>query len=175
VLTDQTTATSALADSWYGLRTKSRFEKATAASLTYKGYEPYLPCYRRRQHWSDREKEIETPLFPGYLFCRFDLSRRLPILTTPGVVSVVGIGRSPTAIPDDEIAAIEAVLNSGLPLGPWPFLPEGQRIRIEKGALTGLEGVVVRSKPEWRLVVSVTMLQRSVAVEIDREWTSVIK
>src|SRR5712691_418957 len=96
-------------DSWYGLRTKSRFEKAAAASLAYKGYEPYLPCYRRRRRWSDRVTEIEAPLFPGYIFCRFDPSRRLPILTTPGIVGVVGCGRAPAPIPDDEIAAIETV------------------------------------------------------------------
>jgi transcription antitermination factor NusG len=163
-------------ESWYGLRTKSRFEKATAASLGYKGYEHYLPCYRRRCRWSDRFTEIESPLFPGYVFCRFALMDRLPILTIPGVVSVVGIGRGATAIPDDEIAAIEAVLKSGLHSEPWPYLPEGQRIRIKKGALTGLEGVVVESKkPDWRLVVSVNLLQRSVAVEIDREWIQAIK
>lgn len=163
-------------NSWYGLRTKSRFEKVTAASLAYKGYEHYLPCYRRRRRWSDREKEVESPLFPGYVFCRFDLLHRLPILTTPGVVSVVGLGRALAAIPDEEIEAIETVLKSGLPSEPWSYLPEGQRIRIEEGALTGLEGIVVKSrKPEWRLVVSVTLLQRSVAVEIDREWASAIK
>src|SRR5437016_4053016 len=163
-------------DAWYGLRTKSRFEKVTAASLAYKGYEPYLPCYRRRQRWSDRVTEIESPLFPGYVFCRFDLLHRLPILTTPGVVCVVGLGRAPTAIPDEEIAAIETVLKSGLPSEPWSYLPEGQHIRIEVGALAGIEGIVVKSrKPGWRMVVSVTLLQRSVAVEIDREWASAIK
>jgi len=163
-------------DSWYGLRTKSRFEKAAAASLAYKGYEPYLPCYRRRRRWSDRVTEIEAPLFPGYIFCRFDPSRRLPILTTPGVVGVVGCGRAPAPIPDDEIAAIETVLKSGLVSGPCSYLPAGQRIRIEEGALAGLEGVVVKSrKPVWRLIVSVTLLQRSVGVEIDREWARAIQ
>src|SRR5260370_24077873 len=157
------------ARSWYGLRTKSRFEKATAASLAYKGYEHYLPCYRRRRRWSDRVTEIESPLFPGYVFCRFDVWNRLPILSIPGVVSVIGIGKEPTPIPDDEIAAIEAVLKSGLPSEPWPYLLEGQRIRVDKGSLTGLEGVVVKGKKgEWRMVVSVTLLQRSVIVEIDR-------
>jgi len=163
-------------NSWYGLRTKSRFEKVTAASLTHKGYEQYLPCYRRRHRWSDREKEIASPLFPGYVFCRFDLLHRLPILTTPGVVGVVGLGRGLAAIPDEEITAIQTVLESGLASEPWPYLPEGQRIRIEEGALTGLEGIVVKSrKPEWRLVVSITLLQRSVAVEIDRAWVIAIQ
>ncbi len=142
-------------DSWYGLRTRSRFEKAAAASLAYKDYEPYLPCYRRRRRWSDRVTEIEAQLFPGYIFCCFDPSRRLPILTTPGVVGV---------------------LKSGLVSGPCSYLPAGQRIRIEEGALAGLEGVVVKSrKPVWRLIVSVTLLQPSVAVEIDREWARAIE
>src|SRR5207253_11357789 len=98
------------------------------------------------------------------------------ILTIPGVDSVVGSGKEPEPIPDSEIAAIDTVLKSGLPSEPWPYLPEGQRIRIDKGALTGLEGVVVKGKNgEWRMVVSVTLLQRSVIVEIDREWICAIK
>ena len=162
-------------DSWYGIRTKSRFEKVTAASLAYKGYEPYLPCYRRRQRWSDRTTEIEAPLFPRYVSCRFDPTRRLPILTTPGVVCVVGIGRAPAPIPDHEIAAIETALKSGLFSEPCSCLPAGQPIRIEEGALTGLEGLVVKSRKRVCLIVSVTLLQRSVSVEIDREWARAIK
>ncbi len=108
--------------SWYGLRTKSRFEKAAAASLAYKGYQYYLPTYRSRRRWSDRMTEVQAPLFPGYVFCRFDVSQRLPILVIPGIVSVVGIGREPASIPDEEIAAIETVLRSGLNAEPWPYL-----------------------------------------------------
>jgi transcription antitermination factor NusG len=120
--------------------------------------------------------EVEAPLFPGYVFCRFDLSQRLPILVIPGIVSVVGIGREPAAIPDEEIAAVETVLQSGLNAEPWPYLPEGQRVRIDKGSLGGIEGIVVKSKKgAWRMVVSVTLLQRSLSVEIDREWISAIR
>jgi len=156
---------------WYGLRTKSRFEKVAAASLGYKGYENYLPVYRCRRRWSDRVADVESPLFPGYVFCRFDLSKRLPILTIPGVMSVVGLGRQPAAIPDEEISAIETVLRSGLNAEPWPYLREGQRIRIDQGSLAGIEGIVVTSKQgALRIVVSVTLLQRSVSVEIDRDW-----
>src|SRR5258708_18186997 len=134
------TTIAAATNAWYGLRTKSRFEKVAAASLAYKGYENYLPTYRSRRQWCDRVAEVEAPLFPGYVFCRFDLSKRLPILTIPGIVSVVGIGREPAAIPDDEIIAIETVLQAGLNAEPWPYLPAGQRVRIETGSLRGVEG-----------------------------------
>ena len=160
---------------WYGLRTKSKFEKVAAVSLAHKGYEHYLPCYRYRRRWSDRITEVETPLFPGYVFCRFDVLKRLPILTTPGVVSVVGVGKQPMAIPDSEIAAVETIVKSGLHAEPWPYLRQGQRVRIEKGSLGGLEGIfAMGKKDEWRIVVSVSMLQRSVSVEIDRDWVHAI-
>jgi transcription antitermination factor NusG len=156
--------------SWYGVRTKSKCEKVAAVSLASKGYISYLPCYRNRRRWSDRVTEIETPLFPGYVFCRFDVLKRLPVLTTPGVVSVVGIGKQPLSIPDEEIAAVETLLKSKLYAEPWPYLSEGHRIRIEHGPLTGLEGVVIKIKDRWRIVVSVTLLQRSVAAEVERDW-----
>jgi transcription antitermination factor NusG len=176
LLTETSPVYSAVTHPWYGLRTKSKFEKVTATSLAYKGYQSYLPCYRHRRRWSDRVTETDSPLFPGYVFCRFDAMQRLPILITPGVVSVVGVGRQPLSIPDNEIDAIETIVKSGVYAEPWPYLPEGQRIRIEKGSLSGLEGVVImKKKDEWRLVVSVTLLQRSVAVELDREWIRAIR
>lgn len=177
MLTEETTAThAAAADLWYGIRTKSKCEKVAATSLTHKGYVSFLPCYRRRHRWTDRVTEIESPLFPGYVFCRFNVLKRLPILTTPGVVSVVGIGKQPLAIPDHEITAIETILRSELFAEPWPYLREGERVRIDRGPLNGLEGIVVKkTRDEWRIVVSVTLLQRSVAAEIDRDWIRAIK
>jgi len=112
----------------------------------------------------------DRPLFPGYVFCRFDPKVRLPILTTPGVISVVGFGNEPAPIDSSEIEAIQAVMNSGLHTEPCAFLREGQRILVTRGSLTGLEGLLLRKKSEWRMVVSVAMLQRSISVEIDREW-----
>jgi len=166
----------ASAERWYGLRTKSKFEKVAAFSLAHKGYEHYLPCYRYRRRWSDRVTEVETPLFPGYIFCRFDVYKRLPVLTTPGVVSVVGLGKQPQAIPDSEIAAVERIVSSGLHAEPWPYLRQGQRVRIERGSLSGLEGIFTRGKrDEWRIVVAVHMLQRSVSVEVDRDWIQPIR
>jgi transcription antitermination factor NusG len=142
--------------------------------LSYKGYDHYLPTYKSRKRWSDRVVETDKPLFPGYVFCRFDPKLRLPILTTPGVISVVGFGNDPAPIDDGDIEAVQAVLRSGLQTEPCAFLREGQRIRVTQGALTGVEGILTRKKSEWRMVVSVAMLQRSISVEIDREWISAI-
>lgn len=155
---------------WYAIRTRSNQERLSATVLAAKGYDPFLPTYRVRRRWSDRVVVSELPVFSGYVFCRFDVKKRLPILTTPGVVSLVGFGTEPAAISDSEIEAIQSVLGSGLNAAPHPFLKEGQRIRVKCGALEGLEGILLKQKTEWRMVISVTMLQRSIAVEIDREW-----
>jgi transcription antitermination factor NusG len=109
-------------------------------------------------------------LFPGYLFCRFDVQVRLPILTIPGVISVVGCGKTPIPVSDEEVDTIQAMVRSGLLLRPWPQLVVGSKIVIEKGPLQGVEGVTLDIKKKHHLVVSVPLLQRSVAVEIDREW-----
>jgi transcription antitermination factor NusG len=157
---------------WYGVRTKAKHESVAAGALKGKGYEQYLPLYRSRRRWSDRVVDSVVPQFPGYVFCRFDATRRLPILTTPGVISIVGFGKGPTPIAESEIEAIQTVLRSGLAVEPCPFLHEGQHIRVNKGSLEGLEGLLLKKKSEWRMVVAITMLQRSVSVEIDREWVS---
>ena len=141
-----------------------------STALSGKGYDQYLPLYHSRRRWSDRAKDLDLPLFTGYLFCRFDLQVRLPILTTPGVISIVGSGKIPVAIPDREIDAIQTLIRSGLHLQPWPQLVVGSRVVIEKGPLKGLEGVALDVKKKFRLFVSVPLLQRSVSVEIDREW-----
>src|SRR6266481_404023 len=152
---------------WYALRVRSRYENTVAAHLQGKGYESLLPLYKSRRPWSDRFKEIELPLFPGYVFCRFNPLDRLPILTVPGVVHVVGVGRTPVPIDETEIAAIQAALKSGLPSQPWPFLQIGHKVRIEHGPLCGIEGILLGFKGHQRLVLSVTLLQRSVAVQVD--------
>jgi transcription antitermination factor NusG len=155
---------------WFALRVRSRHESTAATILGGKGYELFLPRYKSRRAWSDRIKEIQLPLFPGYVFCRFDPQHRLPVLTTPGIVSVVGIGKMPVPIDDAEIAAIQATVQSGLPSRPWPFLQVGQKVRVESGPLSGLEGILLDLKRQHRLVMSVTLLQRSVAVEVDCAW-----
>lgn len=155
---------------WFALQLRSHHEKIAAAALRNKGYEEFLPLYSCQRQWSDRVKRIELPLFPGYLFCRFNPQDRLPILTTPGVILIVGFGKTPVPVDDEEIAAIRAIVNSQLPAQPWPMLRCGQRVRINAGPLRGVEGIFTRHKDRDHLVVSVTLLQRSVAVEIDRTW-----
>ncbi len=152
---------------WYALRVKSRYENTVATHLRGKGYVSLLATYKSRRPWSDRFKEIELPLFPGYVFCQFNPLDRLPILIVPGVVHVVGVGRTPVPIDETEIAAIQAALKSGLPSQPWPFLQIGHKVRIEHGPLCGIEGILLGFKGHQRLVLSVTLLQRSVAVQVD--------
>jgi transcription antitermination factor NusG len=157
---------------WYAVRTRSNQEWVVATILESKGYESYLPVCRQRRRWSDRVVNTDVPLFPGYVFCRFDHERRLPIISTMGVVCIIGCGHNPEPIPDSEIQAIGAVLRSGLSAEPHPFLHVGQRVRISHGSLKDLEGILIRKKSAWRLVVSVSILQRSVAVEIDHSCIS---
>jgi transcription antitermination factor NusG len=152
---------------WYGIRTRSNHERVAAIVLSGKGYDPYLPVYRLRRRRADAVVESEHPLFPGYVFCRFDATKRLPILMTTGVISVLGFGKEPAAIPDEEIEAVRAVLRSGLPAEPCAYLREGQRVRVTSGSLDGVEGILVKKKNQSRMVVSVSMLQRSISVEID--------
>jgi transcription antitermination factor NusG len=156
---------------WYALQVQSRLASIASATLRGKGYEEYLPVYRSRRRWSDRLKEVELPLFPGYLFCRLNpRDRLLPVLTTLGVIGIVGAGKIPLPVAEEEIEAVRSILSSGLAAQPWPFARMGAQVRIEHGPLRGLEGVVTSTDKVHRLVVSVTLLQRSVAVEIDSDW-----
>lgn len=155
---------------WYAVRVKSRFEFVTAGALRGKGYECLLPTYRSKRQWSDRLKELDMPLFPGYLFSRFDAADPLRVLTSPGVVNIVCAGKNPLAVDERELATIEAICRSGLPAKPWPFLQAGRRVVLERGPLAGTEGIVMDLKEGCRLVVSISILQRSVAAEVERDW-----
>jgi len=154
---------------WFAIRVKSRRENVTATALRGKGLEEFAPTCRARNRWSDRVEELDVPLFPGYIFCRFDPLHRLPVITTPGIVSIVGLGKTPEPVEDAEIARIQSIVSSGALAYPWPFLRSGQRVSIVHGPLTGVDGLLVSLKKQYRLVVSITLLQRSVAVEIDRD------
>jgi transcriptional antiterminator NusG len=173
VYTEETPAESGPAQQklpWYAVRVRSNFEQVVSGALRGKGYESYVPVYRKRSCCADRIKNIDLPLFSGYVFSRIDLVHRLPVLVTPGVVNVVAFGNVFVPIPESEIEAVQAVVRSGLPSVPWPFLREGQRVRIDHGSMTGVEGLLVQIKNDFRIVVSIELLQRSVSVEIDRSW-----
>jgi transcription antitermination factor NusG len=154
---------------WFALTVKPQHERAAAQALESKGLEFFLPLYRARRRWSDRVKELDLPLFPGYVFCRFESVDRTRILATPSVRSVVGFGRTPAPVAEEELNAVRSIIASGLPAGRWPFIKVGQTVRIEAGPLSGIEGILVQLKDACRVVVSVHLLQRSVAVEIDRD------
>ena len=155
---------------WYAVQVRSRHEDVVARHLRVRGLEAFLPLYRERHRWSDRFEEVDLPLFPGYVFCQFNPLNRLPVLTVPGVVQIVGAGKNLVPIEDSEIAAIQAAVKSGLSTKPSPFIQIGQRVRIDNGPLCGIEGILLGFRGHRRLVLSITLLQRSVAVEINGEW-----
>ena len=160
----------AAADPWFALRVKPNYEKPVATALRGKGFEEFLPLHRTRRQWSDRVRVVDLPLFPGYLFCRLNLDDRMPLLTTPGFLYIVGIGKNPEPVDEAEILNIQSVLRSRLPVKPWPSLMVGERVRLRDGPLRGVEGVLSRIANEHRMYVSVTLLRRSISVEVNPEW-----
>jgi transcription antitermination factor NusG len=154
--------------SWFALQIRSRWEGTTAGLLRGKGLETLLPTYTAKRKWSDRFKVVELPLFPGYVFCRFDVHDRLPVLITPGVISVVGRGKTPIAVDDAQILSVQAAIGSGIRMEPWPYVEIGERVRIKDDVLNGMEGILTSFKGSHRVVISVTLLRRSVALDIDR-------
>ena len=155
---------------WYALKVRAGGEARVNFALDQRGYEVFLPTFVDCRRYSDRMKKVEASLFPGYLFCRIDLLHRLPVLTTPGVESIVGIAGVPKPIEAMEIAAIEAATRSGAPAMPWPYLSADHEVEIQFGSLAGIRGLVVKSSGADRLVLSIHLLQRSISVEIDRTW-----
>jgi transcription antitermination factor NusG len=159
---------------WYALTVKPNHERAAAQALDSKGLETFVPLYRSRRRWSDRIKELDLPLFAGYVFCRFPGTERARILSTPGVNSVVGFGNKPAPVDEGEIRAVRTLVASGLPVGPWPFLRVGERVRVKAGPLCGVEGILTQVKDAWRVVVSIELLQRSIAAEVDRDALALV-
>jgi transcriptional antiterminator NusG len=155
---------------WFALRVRSNYERVAQLHLRQRGYEEFAPAYHQERSWSDRKKIVEQFLFPGYVFCRVNPSMRLPVLTIPGVVGLVGFGKIPAPVPDQEIEHVRTMVQSGLLVTPWPFLEIGQGVLIERGPLSGVEGILQEVKGRFRLVVSISLLQRSVSTEIDRNW-----
>jgi transcription antitermination factor NusG len=152
---------------WYALYTRHQHEKAVANMLSNKGFEVFLPLYAAVHRWKDRNKQLLLPLFPCYVLLKGGLDRRLDVVTTPGVFALVGAGGRPAMIPPEEIEAIRRATESSLRIEPHPFLKCGDRVRVKSGPLKGIEGILVRKKNLYRLVLSVELLGKSAAVEID--------
>ena len=153
---------------WYALQVKPRREKHVSDVLQCKNYEVFLPLYDSLNQWSDRYKTVQLPLFPGYVFCRLDVNYRLPVLTTPGVLRIVSNGNGPTVVDEKQMLALRMVLAEHLQCEPCSFLQLGQRVRIVSGALAGVEGILMDTRKRQTLVVSIDILHRSVAVEIEQ-------
>jgi transcription antitermination factor NusG len=159
---------------WYALNVRPRWEKAVSEGLRCRGFEELLPLSREQRDWSDRVKKVFLPLFPGYVFCQLDVSRRLPVLSTPGVNSIVGFGGRPYPLDPGEIDAIQILIQSEADREPCPYIASGERARVIAGPLRGVYGIVADVRKPNRLILSVTLLQRSVAVEIEREWVQIV-
>jgi transcription antitermination factor NusG len=159
---------------WFALSVNVRHEKVVSELLRNKGFETFLPLYKRRHQYARREREFEVPLFPGYLFCHTTLLRRLPIMTTPGVIRIIGAGRTPIPVDYKEISSIKKALEAGVPMSPHHFWQSGEIGRVNSGPLAGVEGVVVKSKQSMRLILSVTLLQRAVMLEIDSNCVDLV-
>lgn len=152
---------------WYALYTRHQHEKTAAEVLMAKGFEVLLPLYPAVHKWKDRTKRLSLPLFPCYVFIHSSLDRRLQIVTTPGVHAFVGVEGRAARIPDAEIDGIRRTIDNLLHVEPYPFLRSGDWVRVKSGPLEGIEGILVRKTNQCRLVLSVEMLGKSVAVEID--------
>ncbi|PYU29031.1 MAG: NusG-like protein [Acidobacteria bacterium] len=152
---------------WYAIYTRHQHERAVAYLLSTRGLETFLPLYHGVHQWKDRKKHLSLPLFPCYVFARGESGCHVRALSAPGVCMIVGVGGQPTAIPASEIQAIRKALSSSLRVEPHPFLCCGDQVRLRTGPLAGVEGILLRKKNVCRLILSVALLGRSVAVEVD--------
>jgi transcription antitermination factor NusG len=158
---------------WFAVQVWCGREHISATQLRLRGYEVFLPQYRERRRWSDRVRVVDRALFAGYAFCRVNDDVVAKIVTAPGVIRIVGNGRGPLPVPPNEIEAIQRIVKTHLSVEPLLVPHVGQRVRIEAGPLCGIEGVVLVTKNRHRLIVSISLLQRAVAVEIDSAWITV--
>ncbi|MEQ1949280.1 MAG: transcription termination/antitermination NusG family protein [Bryobacteraceae bacterium] len=155
---------------WFVLKVRTRSEALVVNHLRGRAYETFLPTYQEARQYSDRIKKVESPLFPGYVFCRLEPNNRLPILKTNGVEYILGANNVPEEVPVREICALQKLMVAGVDARPHPFLRRGQKVKIGCGAFAGVEGLIVQERGVDRFVLSIAMLQRSVAVEMDRTW-----
>jgi len=156
-----------LEERWYAAYTCANHEKCVAAELRARNVEHFLPLYTSVRRWKDRRVQLELPLFPGYVFARLALRNRLRVLQVPSVVRLVGFNGLPTALPEEEMEILRLGLAERLRAEPHPFLTVGRRVRITAGPFAGLQGVLKRKKSKLRVVVSLSLVQRSIAVDVD--------
>ena len=154
----------------YAIRTKPNREYVVSQALREKGYEVFLPLRRKCTLRPRPHSSLEAPLFPSYLFCRFDVTNRLPILTVPGVFHIVACGKTPLAIDEEEIQTLKAIVNNQLPLQDHSYLAVGQEVMVYEGPLAGTRGKIANVNGVDRFAVSITILQRTVSVEMDPAW-----
>ncbi len=159
---------------WYALQVGCRKEISISTQIERRGVECFVPKYKNFREWSDRVKEVEQALFPGYLFCRLHLDDRQQVLSAAGVIRLVGNGRIATAVPDAEIEALQLAGKFEEASEPWPYIKTGERVRIHQGQLAGIQGILIKFKGNHRVVLSVTLLQRSVALEVDLSWVTAL-
>lgn len=157
-------------DNWFAIRVNANCERRVTEALEGKGFESFLPQCWEYRNWGKRTRKVERALFPGYVFGRFVPRQRLPILTIPGVTYIVGTSAGPLAVDPDELAAIRRIAESNALAEPWPYLAVGSIVSLEDGPLRGLRGRLVSAGHDVRVVVSITLLQRSVSVIVDRRW-----
>jgi transcription antitermination factor NusG len=156
---------------WFAVRVRAGTEKSVAAIARYNGFEAFLPLYQCRSRWPGRVLADE-PLFPGYVFCRINPDSQLQLSTLPGVKHPVGDDTACVPADNEEIAALQAMTQSGLPASPWRFSTAGRPVLLENGPLTGTAGTLITVRNSYRLLLSVSALSRSVAVEIERDWAT---
>jgi transcriptional antiterminator RfaH len=152
---------------WFALQTRPKNERKVEHLLKKKGYDCFTPIYRSKRRWSDRTVEIDFPLFPGYVFCRFDSSALWGAVSTQGVTRVVGFGGAPAEVAREEVEALQLLAKSSFLREPWKYLPDGTLVVVETGPLAGTQGIINIDRDKRHLVISVTLLQRSVAIQID--------
>ena len=158
---------------WYAAHVRVNQEKTVAAALAARELTAWVPVYRSSRNWSDRVRELEMPLFPGYVFCRIAPEKRAPVQMTPGVVRIVGSGRMPIPIDDSEMEMLQQLAESDLPRQPHPVPALGETVEIRGGPLAGVVGVLEQVKDSRKLIVTISLLKRSVAVEFDEDWVAV--
>lgn len=152
---------------WYVIYTIVRHEKSVNAALLEKSIKTFLPIKKVVNRWKDRSKEVDVPLFPGYLFVKVSLENRLKILNTKGVIRILGVNGFPTPVSNEQIESIKSILNTKLSYDPCPYLTEGKRVVVVRGPLKGASGKIIERRGEYRLILSVDIIKRSVSIEVD--------